>query len=92
MPELGPEKYILTLLLQLADMVAARAQAGKNYGVVLVPEGLIECVPEVRSRILWKGMRHDDGRLDAQPAVGGEAGAAAVEMQPEPEPLSQTSR
>lgn len=28
-------------------MVAARAAAGKNYGVVLVPEGLIECVPEV---------------------------------------------
>lgn len=28
-------------------MVAARAQQGKNYGVVLVPEGLIECVPEV---------------------------------------------
>ena len=34
--------------VQLADMVAARAQQGKNYGVVLVPEGLIECVPEVR--------------------------------------------
>jgi len=30
-------------------MVAGRAQADKNYGVVLVPEGLIECVPEVRS-------------------------------------------
>ena len=36
---------------QLADMVAARAQQGKNYGVVLVPEGLIECVPEVRNCI-----------------------------------------
>ena len=28
-------------------MIVARAAAGKNYGVILVPEGLIEFVPEV---------------------------------------------
>ena len=33
--------------LQLADMVEKRAEQGRNYGVVLVPEGLIEFVPEV---------------------------------------------
>ena len=33
--------------MQLADMVAARAAEGMNYGVVLLPEGLIEFVPEV---------------------------------------------
>lgn len=33
--------------MQLADVVAARAADGKNYGVVLLPEGLIEFVPEV---------------------------------------------
>jgi 6-phosphofructokinase len=32
---------------QVADIVAARAQAGKNYGVILIPEGLLEHVPEV---------------------------------------------
>lgn len=29
-------------VLQIADVVVARAEAGKNYGVVLVPEGLVE--------------------------------------------------
>lgn len=32
-------------------MIAERAQQGKNYGIVLVPEGLIECVPEVGTLI-----------------------------------------
>jgi pyrophosphate--fructose-6-phosphate 1-phosphotransferase len=35
----------------LADVVAARASAGKNYGVVLIPEGLIEFIPEVKKLI-----------------------------------------
>lgn len=54
---------------QLADMVAARADAGKNYGVVLVPEGLIECVPEVGVLI---------GELNELLAGGGDGSAAAV--------------
>ena len=33
--------------MQLADIVAARAKDGKNYGIILLPEGLIEHVPEV---------------------------------------------
>lgn len=36
---------------QIADVVAARAAIGKNYGVVLVPEGLIEFVHDVRGLI-----------------------------------------
>lgn len=44
--ELSPS--LSCVIAQLADMVATRAEASKNYGVVLVPEGLIECVPEVR--------------------------------------------
>lgn len=35
------------VLRQVADIVAARARLGKNYGVVLIPEGLLEHVPEV---------------------------------------------
>ncbi|TVR68906.1 MAG: diphosphate--fructose-6-phosphate 1-phosphotransferase [Spirochaetaceae bacterium] len=31
----------------IADVVAARARKGENFGVVLVPEGLIEFIPEV---------------------------------------------
>jgi pyrophosphate--fructose-6-phosphate 1-phosphotransferase len=35
----------------IADAVAARAKNGKHYGVVLVPEGLLEFVPEVSTLI-----------------------------------------
>ena len=35
----------------LAQTVAKRAAAGKNYGTVLIPEGLIEFVPEMKSMI-----------------------------------------
>lgn len=32
---------------QIADIICKRAEKGKNYGVILVPEGLIEFIPEV---------------------------------------------
>ncbi|MGN0192268.1 MAG: diphosphate--fructose-6-phosphate 1-phosphotransferase, partial [Candidatus Gastranaerophilaceae bacterium] len=35
----------------IAQTVAKRAAAGKNFGVVLVPEGLIEFIPEMKSMI-----------------------------------------
>ncbi len=35
----------------IADVIAARARDGKNFGVVLIPEGLIEFIPEVGSLI-----------------------------------------
>ena len=31
----------------VADIVAARAAAGKNFGVALIPEGLLEFIPDV---------------------------------------------
>lgn len=31
---------------QIADLIEARAKVGKNYGAVLIPEGLIEFIPE----------------------------------------------
>lgn len=35
------------LVEEITDVVAARALAGENFGVVLIPEGLIEFIPEV---------------------------------------------
>jgi pyrophosphate--fructose-6-phosphate 1-phosphotransferase len=32
---------------QVADIICKRSQIGKDYGVVLVPEGLIEFIPEM---------------------------------------------
>lgn len=36
---------------QIAQAVARRAEAKKNYGVVLIPEGLIEFIPEMKELI-----------------------------------------
>jgi pyrophosphate--fructose-6-phosphate 1-phosphotransferase len=36
---------------ELADIICKRAELGKNYGVILVPEGLIEFIPEVKKLI-----------------------------------------
>ena len=33
---------------EIADMICARADQNKNYGVVLIPEGIIEFIPEFR--------------------------------------------
>lgn len=36
---------------EVADIVEKRAEAGKNYGVALVPEGLVEFIPEMKKLI-----------------------------------------
>jgi pyrophosphate--fructose-6-phosphate 1-phosphotransferase len=35
----------------VAGIIRRRAEAGKNYGICLVPEGLIEFIPEIRTLI-----------------------------------------
>lgn len=35
----------------MADIVAKRAAMGKNFGIAIVPEGLIEFIPEMKSMI-----------------------------------------
>jgi pyrophosphate--fructose-6-phosphate 1-phosphotransferase len=35
----------------LADTIEKRGKAGKNYGVVLIPEGLIEFIPSIKTLI-----------------------------------------
>ncbi|KAL4443799.1 hypothetical protein ABPG75_011536 [Micractinium tetrahymenae] len=51
---------------QVADMVAQRAELGKNFGVVLVPEGLVEFMHDVSALIaelnemLAKGVNAND--------------------------------
>jgi 6-phosphofructokinase len=35
------------ITMQLADMICLRSNKGENYGVMLVPEGLIEFIPEM---------------------------------------------
>jgi pyrophosphate--fructose-6-phosphate 1-phosphotransferase len=50
--EVAAKKQTLAQIAEeIADTVAARAAKGKNYGVALVPEGLVEFVPEIKALI-----------------------------------------
>ncbi|MCQ2605880.1 MAG: diphosphate--fructose-6-phosphate 1-phosphotransferase [Bacteroidales bacterium] len=47
--EVEAKKMTLAQIVgNIADTVAARAAAGNNFGVVLIPEGLIEFIPEMK--------------------------------------------
>jgi len=47
----------------MADIVIRRAKAGKHFGVALIPEGLIEFIPEMKSMIanLNDSLAHAEG-------------------------------
>ncbi|MCB9017723.1 MAG: diphosphate--fructose-6-phosphate 1-phosphotransferase [Prevotellaceae bacterium] len=47
--EVESKKMTLAQIVNnIADTVAARAEKGNNFGVVLIPEGLIEFIPEMK--------------------------------------------
>jgi pyrophosphate--fructose-6-phosphate 1-phosphotransferase len=43
---------IVKIVENIVDVIVKRSQVGKNFGVVLVPEGLIEFIPEMKKLIL----------------------------------------
>lgn len=45
------EKSLSEVTEMLTDVVQKRAESGKNYGVILIPEGLIEFIPEMKQLI-----------------------------------------
>lgn len=50
--EVARKKQTLHQIVEdISQVIAARSEAGKNYGVVLVPEGLIEFIPEMGTLI-----------------------------------------
>ncbi|MBP5306472.1 MAG: diphosphate--fructose-6-phosphate 1-phosphotransferase [Paludibacteraceae bacterium] len=50
--EVATHKWSLSKVVDMiVDSVMKRAEGGKNYGVVLVPEGLLEFVPEMNALI-----------------------------------------
>ncbi len=54
---IGEEKKGLAdVVKEIAGLITARAHVGKNYGVILIPEGLIEFIPEIAQ--LMKELNH----------------------------------
>ncbi len=48
---LAKKMTLKQIVKNLVDLIVKRAKAGKNYGIVLVPEGLIEFIPEMKELI-----------------------------------------
>ncbi len=47
--EIAESKWSLKKIVDdLADLVEERSKAGKEYGIVLIPEGIIEFIPEMK--------------------------------------------
>ena len=42
---------LASIIDYMTDIIARRAAAGKNFGIAVVPEGLIEFIPEMKSMI-----------------------------------------
>lgn len=57
------------VVASIADLVDARAQAGKNFGVAVIPEGLVEFMPDVKKLIstLNDLMAHEEKAFEAAP-------------------------
>lgn len=62
--EIEEKKHSLKHMTQsIADLVCERAKIGKNYGVILIPEGVIEFIPECKVLI------HELNELYAQETI-----------------------
>ena len=71
--EVAAKKQTLSEIVEgIADMVAKRAENGENFGVILIPEGLIEFIPEIKVLI---------GELNDALAKNGEAFAAITDKE-----------
>lgn len=59
------KRTLSSLTLEIADMICKRAEKGKHYGLIVVPEGLIEFIEEIKllikeiNAILAKGTAND---------------------------------
>lgn len=65
-------------------MIVARAEAGKNYGVIMLPEGLIEFIPEFNhlisdiNDVLASGIPTTIGELHSMAYGGRVAGTSTT--------------
>ncbi|MCI0382552.1 MAG: diphosphate--fructose-6-phosphate 1-phosphotransferase [Chlamydiae bacterium] len=45
------KKTLSQIVKEISDLITLRSEKGMNYGVILVPEGLIEFIPEIKTLI-----------------------------------------
>jgi pyrophosphate--fructose-6-phosphate 1-phosphotransferase len=62
---LARQMTLAQVVSEMTDVVEARAKAGKNFGIALIPEGLVEFIPEIKALIseLNDTMAHHEAEL-----------------------------
>jgi len=45
------QKTLKDIVCEIADLICSRANQGKDYGVILIPEGLLEFIPEMNTAL-----------------------------------------
>jgi pyrophosphate--fructose-6-phosphate 1-phosphotransferase len=81
--EVAEKKQTLAAITaQIATIVAERAGRGKNYGIVLIPEGLLEFIPEMKALIaeLNDLLAHDDAEYEKLPDMKAKAAHVASKL------------
>lgn len=75
-------KSLLDIVSQIADVIVERAKVGKDYGVILIPEGLVGFVPDMKVLIneLNEIMAHSDESIDPAKFDSSQLSAAAKEL------------
>lgn len=62
---LAKKRTLSDLVAEAADLVSKRSASGKNYGIVLIPEGIIEFIPEVKLLIKELNTLLADGKAES---------------------------
>ncbi len=55
-------KTLKAVVRQISEVICARAAQGKNYGVIVIPEGIIEFIPEMRTLFNELNEKLEDGK------------------------------
>jgi diphosphate-dependent phosphofructokinase len=68
--EIAEEKLPLQAVVkQIVDLICERAELGKNYGVILIPEGLLEFIPDCQQLIQELNQQAVDPSFELSPAA-----------------------
>lgn len=66
-------KKLSEIVSDIADLISKREELGKNYGVILIPEGLVEFIPEMKNLISELNNLLADGKGFKESDLGKEA-------------------
>ncbi len=67
--EIAAKKISLAKIVdEIVDLIIERAEVGKNYGVILIPEGLVEFIPEMALLLSELNKNPDTSKLSSKSA------------------------